>query len=49
MAILTGLEIDSAKTGVRPDLKEYLGRRTVRRTSFLQYKTLLEKAEERRA
>ncbi len=49
LAILTGLEIDSAKTGVRPDLEEYLGRRTVRRTSFLQYKNLLEKAEERRA
>ncbi len=49
LAILTGLEIDSAKTGVRPDLEEYLGQRTVRRTSFLQYKNLLEKAEERRA
>ncbi len=49
LAILTGLEIDSAKTGVRPDLAEYLGQRTVRRTSFLQYKNLLEKAEERRA
>lgn len=49
LAILTRLEIDSAKTGVRPDLEEYLGRRTVRRTSFLQYKNLLEKAEERRA
>ena len=48
LAILTGLEIDSAKTGVRPDLKEYLGRKKVRRTSFLQYKNLLEKAEERR-
>lgn len=49
LAILTRLEIDSAKTGVRPDLEEYLGRRTVRRTSFLQYKNLLEKAEKRRA
>ena len=49
LAILTGLEIDSAKTGVRPNLEEYLGRRTICRTSFLQYKTLLEKAEERRA
>lgn len=49
LAILTGLEIDSSKTGVRPDLAEYLGQRTVRRTSFLQYKNLLEKAEERRA
>lgn len=49
LAILTGLEIDSAKTGVRPDLGEYLNRRTVRRTSFLQYKRLLEKSEDRRA
>lgn len=49
LAILTGLEIDAAKSGVRPDLSEYLGRRTVKRTEFLQYKTLVEKAEERRA
>ncbi len=49
LAILTGLEIDSAKAEVRPDREEYLGRRTVRRTSFLQYKNLLEKEEERRA
>ena len=49
LAILTGLEIDSAKSGVKPDLSEYLGRRTVKRTPFLQYKKLVEDAEERRA
>ena len=49
LAILTGLEIDSAKSGVKPDLTEYLGRRTVKRTPFLQYKKLVEDAEERRA
>lgn len=49
LAILTGLEIDSAKTGIRPDLSEYLKERTVKRSLFLQYKTLMEKAEKRRA
>ena len=49
LAILTGLEIDSAKSGVKPDLTEYLGRRTVKRTPFLQYKKLVEDAEERKA
>lgn len=49
LAILTGLEIDTAKSGVRPDLEEFLGQRTVRRTPFLQYKYLAEHAGERRA
>ena len=49
LAILVGLEIDSAKSGVRPDLDEYLGQRTVKRTPFLKYKNLMERAEERRA
>ena len=49
LAILTGLEIDSVKTGIRPDLSEYLGTVTVPRSRFLKYKTLLEKSEERRA
>lgn len=48
LAILTGLEIDSAKSGVKPDLSEYLGKRSVKRTPFLQYKKLAEDAEERR-
>lgn len=49
LAILTGLEIDSAKSGVRPDLGEYLGRGKVPRTPFLQYKALVEEREEKRA
>ncbi len=31
LAILVGLEIDAAKSGVRPDLDEYLKRKTVRK------------------
>lgn len=49
LAILTGLEIDSAKTGIKPDLSEYLGIKAVRRSPFLKYKALLEKADEKRA
>lgn len=47
LAILTGLEIDSAKSGVKPDLSEYLNKRVVNRSLFLQYKKLLESAETR--
>lgn len=49
LAILTGLEIDSTKSGVRPNLEEFLGQRAVKRTPFLQYKYLAEHAGERRA
>ena len=42
LAILTGLEIDSAKSGVKPDLSEYLGKKTAARSIFLQYKALLD-------
>lgn len=49
LAILTGLEIDSAKSGIRPDLDEYLTHKTVKRSAFLKYKTLVEEAETRRA
>lgn len=49
LAILTGLEIDSAKSGVRPDLEGFLGQRTVKRTPFLQYKYLAEHASTRQA
>ena len=48
LAILSGLEIDAAKTGVRPNLDAYIGGRQVRRTPFLQYKYLVERAEEQR-
>ena len=47
LAILSGLEIDAAKTGIRPDLSDYLGRK-IQRTPFLKYKTMVEAAEERR-
>ncbi|WP_419011762.1 RNA dependent RNA polymerase [Dysosmobacter sp.] len=47
LAILSGLEIDAAKTGVRPDLNAYIGGRKVKRTPFLQYKYLVERAEEK--
>lgn len=48
LAILTGLEIDSAKSGVKPDLSEYLNTKAVAKSRFLKYKSLLEKSERRR-
>ena len=42
LAILTGLEIDSAKSGVKPDIDEYIKHRMVRRSEFLKYKVLLD-------
>ncbi len=42
LAILTGLEIDSAKSGIKPDLSEYLGSGTTERSIFLKYKYLQE-------
>ena len=44
LAILTGLEIDSAKSGIRPDLDEYLTHKTVKRSDFLKYKLFFTKA-----
>ena len=49
LAILTGLEIDSAKSGVKPDLSAYLDSKTARRSHYLKYKRLLEDAEARPA
>lgn len=40
LAILTGLEIDSAKSGIKPDLSEYLGTAKTNNT-FLQYKNIV--------
>ena len=48
LAILTGLEIDSAKSGIKPDLSEYLGRKKIKRSNFLKYKSILDSSEERR-
>ena len=45
LAILTGLEIDSAKSGIKPDLFEYIEKRTARRSIFLRYKTIAESDE----
>lgn len=48
LAILTGLEIDSAKSGIKPDLSEYLGAKKIKRSNFLKYKKILDESEERR-
>ena len=49
LAILTGLEIDSAKSGVKPDLSPYLGRSRKGKNLFLTYKYRMEgKAEKRK-
>ena len=40
LAILTGLEIDSSKSGVKPDLSMYLCSGGVQRSRFLRYKYL---------
>ncbi|MGI6268997.1 MAG: RNA dependent RNA polymerase [Candidatus Howiella sp.] len=45
LAILTGLEIDSAKSGIKPDLSEYLGTRKVKRSAFLKYKYIVDKSD----
>ena len=45
LEILTGLEIDSAKSGVKPDLSEYLNRKVVDRSSFLQYKNIVKSSD----
>ena len=42
LSILTGLEIDSAKSGVKPDLTEYLVKERRTHNLFLKYKSLLE-------
>ena len=41
LEILTGLEIDSLKSGIKPDLTEFLNQKTVSRSSFLKYKSLV--------
>ncbi len=45
LAILTGLEIDSAKSGVKPNLVEYLGGGTARSSVFLRYKALADRED----
>jgi len=41
LAILTGLEIDSAKSGVKPDLSEYLEQRKAPHSLFLKYNAIV--------
>ena len=48
LAILTGLEIDSAKSGIKPDLSEYLGVKKNRRSLFLRYKAIVGDDDENR-
>lgn len=48
LAILTGLEIDSAKTGIKPDLREYLEERRGKKSLFLRYKSITDDAEDRK-
>ena len=45
LEILTGLEIDSVKSGIKPNLSKYLNGRSVQRSRFLQYKDIVEKSE----
>ena len=42
LAILTGLEIDAAKNGVKPDISPYLRDESIERSTFLDYKDLVE-------
>lgn len=48
LAILTGLEIDSAKSGIKPDLSEYLTGFKGKRTPFLRYKYIADGNEQRK-
>ena len=48
LAILTGLEIDSAKSGVKPDLSKYLAAKDIKRSRFLRFKDIMDAAEEQR-
>ena len=41
LTILTGLEIDSAKSGVKPELSEYLGNHAAVKSNFLKYKGIV--------
>lgn len=44
LAILTGLEIDSAKSGIKPDLTEYIGQ-GFSRSAFLKYKNIVDESK----
>lgn len=40
LAILTGLEIDSAKSGIKPDLSAYLGGKSKDKSLFLRFRNI---------
>ena len=48
LAILIGLEIDSSKSGVKPDLRDYLGFNKAPTSLFLRYKSILKQGEKRK-
>ena len=48
LAILTGLEIDSAKSGVKPDLSQYLGGNRGKKSLFLRYRNLSKRCADRK-
>jgi len=48
LAILTGLEIDSSKSGIKPDLSEYIEQRKTKRSLFLKYKAIADSDENTR-
>ncbi len=45
LAILNGLEIDSAKSGIKPDLSEYIEKKKTKRSIFLRYKAIVDSDE----
>ena len=45
LAILTGLEIDSAKSGIKPDLSDYIEKKNTKRSIFLRYKAIVDSGE----
>ncbi|OGO90484.1 MAG: hypothetical protein A2Y17_12110 [Clostridiales bacterium GWF2_38_85] len=47
LEILTGLEIDSVKSGIKPDLSDYLNHKPVSRSPFLKYKAIVGDDENR--
>ncbi|MDD4415032.1 MAG: hypothetical protein PHR14_10930, partial [Oscillospiraceae bacterium] len=47
LEILTGLEIDSVKSGIKPDLTDFLSKKTVNRCLFLKYKNIVGEGESR--
>lgn len=47
LAILTGLEIDSAKSGIKPDLSAYLGTSHADRSLFLRFRNITKSKDEK--